>query len=426
MEYCGAGSVTDLVKKTKGNCLKEDWIAYICREVLRVRSTWKNTTHLHTHTPYGRICLVWRTSWCLQTELYSCRFSLSHKCSSLCWGGVLCTSVLIVTCVFQFGTKDCSKHCSIDETLPSFRRGRIQPQALIRAVVNSLWIVVALWCRTPQPRLTRKQQSKVITLLAEYSSAYFEPFRTSFGQIFHKLEKENYWETFVVLLSEEGYCLLIRPNAMFNLFSGLLSGFLRHMLHLGYFHPSFDAWKENGRIQFLFFCKEDLAGKISQIFKLAVVVQKWIILGKKQLVAQLCSGRECFDYSNMWPSDTLYDKIRSEKNRKGFSFRVSFVLTITAVQSQFQEGWNAVWNIKKNRMQWFGNITQSRTQNGKCWERDILLFHEKGELIFNLLAAARLRKNWDRFSKRLEKSLRMTETAGGTRWSSLGLLETGR
>lgn len=38
MEYCGAGSVTDLVKKTKGNSLKEDWIAYICREVLRVRA----------------------------------------------------------------------------------------------------------------------------------------------------------------------------------------------------------------------------------------------------------------------------------------------------------------------------------------------------------------------------------------------------
>uniref|UniRef100_A0A671XYB7 non-specific serine/threonine protein kinase n=1 Tax=Sparus aurata TaxID=8175 RepID=A0A671XYB7_SPAAU len=40
MEYCGAGSVTDLVKKTKGNCLKEDWIAYICREGL---------SHLHSH-----------------------------------------------------------------------------------------------------------------------------------------------------------------------------------------------------------------------------------------------------------------------------------------------------------------------------------------------------------------------------------------
>lgn len=37
MEFCGAGSVTDLVKNTKGNALKEDCIAYICREILRVR-----------------------------------------------------------------------------------------------------------------------------------------------------------------------------------------------------------------------------------------------------------------------------------------------------------------------------------------------------------------------------------------------------
>lgn len=36
MEFCGAGSVTDLVKNTKGNALKEDCIAYICREILRV------------------------------------------------------------------------------------------------------------------------------------------------------------------------------------------------------------------------------------------------------------------------------------------------------------------------------------------------------------------------------------------------------
>ena len=36
MEFCGAGSVTDLVKATKGNTLKEEWIAYICREILRV------------------------------------------------------------------------------------------------------------------------------------------------------------------------------------------------------------------------------------------------------------------------------------------------------------------------------------------------------------------------------------------------------
>ncbi|XP_052737306.1 serine/threonine-protein kinase mig-15 isoform X3 [Bicyclus anynana] len=35
MEYCGAGSVTDLVKSTKGQSLKEEWISYICREILR-------------------------------------------------------------------------------------------------------------------------------------------------------------------------------------------------------------------------------------------------------------------------------------------------------------------------------------------------------------------------------------------------------
>lgn len=38
MEFCGAGSITDLVKNTKGNTLKEDWIAYISREILRVRT----------------------------------------------------------------------------------------------------------------------------------------------------------------------------------------------------------------------------------------------------------------------------------------------------------------------------------------------------------------------------------------------------
>lgn len=38
MEFCGAGSVTDLIKNTKGNSLKEEWIAYVCREILRVRT----------------------------------------------------------------------------------------------------------------------------------------------------------------------------------------------------------------------------------------------------------------------------------------------------------------------------------------------------------------------------------------------------
>uniref|UniRef100_A0A8C5ATQ6 non-specific serine/threonine protein kinase n=1 Tax=Gadus morhua TaxID=8049 RepID=A0A8C5ATQ6_GADMO len=43
MEFCGAGSVTDLIKNTKGSSLKEDWSAYICREILR------GLAHLHQH-----------------------------------------------------------------------------------------------------------------------------------------------------------------------------------------------------------------------------------------------------------------------------------------------------------------------------------------------------------------------------------------
>lgn len=41
MEYCGAGSVTDLVKSTRTLSLREDWIAYICREISR------GLSHLH-------------------------------------------------------------------------------------------------------------------------------------------------------------------------------------------------------------------------------------------------------------------------------------------------------------------------------------------------------------------------------------------
>ncbi|CCG58606.1 Protein CBR-MIG-15, isoform a [Caenorhabditis briggsae] len=35
MEFCGSGSITDLVKTSKSGSLKEEWIAYICREILR-------------------------------------------------------------------------------------------------------------------------------------------------------------------------------------------------------------------------------------------------------------------------------------------------------------------------------------------------------------------------------------------------------
>ena len=43
MEYCGAGSITDLVKSTKGNCLKEEWIGFISKEILN------GLNHLHAN-----------------------------------------------------------------------------------------------------------------------------------------------------------------------------------------------------------------------------------------------------------------------------------------------------------------------------------------------------------------------------------------
>ena len=53
MEFCGAGSVTDLVKNTKGNALKEDCIAYICREILRVSAR-----------PLPCLLLLGQSRWC--------------------------------------------------------------------------------------------------------------------------------------------------------------------------------------------------------------------------------------------------------------------------------------------------------------------------------------------------------------------------
>lgn len=43
MEFCGAGSITDLIRSTKGCSLREDWIAYISREILR------GLAHLHVN-----------------------------------------------------------------------------------------------------------------------------------------------------------------------------------------------------------------------------------------------------------------------------------------------------------------------------------------------------------------------------------------
>uniref|UniRef100_A0A1I8BE76 non-specific serine/threonine protein kinase n=1 Tax=Meloidogyne hapla TaxID=6305 RepID=A0A1I8BE76_MELHA len=41
MEFCGSGSVTDLIKSSKSGYLREEWIAYICKEILG------GLSHLH-------------------------------------------------------------------------------------------------------------------------------------------------------------------------------------------------------------------------------------------------------------------------------------------------------------------------------------------------------------------------------------------
>ncbi|OCT65296.1 hypothetical protein XELAEV_18041535mg, partial [Xenopus laevis] len=37
LEYCGGGSLSNLISKTNGQYLKETWIGYVCKEVLKVR-----------------------------------------------------------------------------------------------------------------------------------------------------------------------------------------------------------------------------------------------------------------------------------------------------------------------------------------------------------------------------------------------------
>lgn len=61
MEFCGAGSITDLVKNTKGNTLKEDWIAYISREILRV-SKESEVSHSYIMCPSSTESQVCSTS----------------------------------------------------------------------------------------------------------------------------------------------------------------------------------------------------------------------------------------------------------------------------------------------------------------------------------------------------------------------------
>lgn len=118
MEFCGAGSVTDLVKNTKGSSLKEDWIAYICREILRVRhhsgnSSWKSHSLLtavcalsacrafptsmpiksFTEISKGRMCCWRRTQ-----KSNSVHQTLANFLFSISW----CKSLFVLSYAFVF------------------------------------------------------------------------------------------------------------------------------------------------------------------------------------------------------------------------------------------------------------------------------------------------------------------------------------
>ncbi|XP_041433403.1 serine/threonine-protein kinase mig-15-like [Xenopus laevis] len=48
LEYCGGGSLHNLISKTNGQSLKETWIGYVCKEVL------KGLHHIHKNRAVHR------------------------------------------------------------------------------------------------------------------------------------------------------------------------------------------------------------------------------------------------------------------------------------------------------------------------------------------------------------------------------------
>lgn len=115
MEFCGAGSVTDLIKNTKGNSLKEEWIAYVCREILRVRAeTNENKMNVTAsevsawkHLLFKNLNVWWNPfggkRWCkrtpggsLRNTLFCLCYSRDPSCSQVVlirrsWWGLTCS-----------------------------------------------------------------------------------------------------------------------------------------------------------------------------------------------------------------------------------------------------------------------------------------------------------------------------------------------
>lgn len=80
MEYCGAGSVTDLVKSTKGQSLKEEWIAYISREILRGLSYLHSNKVIHRDIKGQNVLLTDNAEVKLgKKKKRSTRSTINHK-----------------------------------------------------------------------------------------------------------------------------------------------------------------------------------------------------------------------------------------------------------------------------------------------------------------------------------------------------------
>ena len=77
MEYCGAGSVTDLINRTKNRSLKEEWISYISREILR------GLSHLHHRKGKGSLIQLRYRDTKFETSVLCMYFYYDHYAPEL-------------------------------------------------------------------------------------------------------------------------------------------------------------------------------------------------------------------------------------------------------------------------------------------------------------------------------------------------------
>lgn len=83
------GSVTDLVKSTKGQSLKEEWISYICREILRGLSYLHSNKVIHRDIKGQNVLLT------DNAEVKLGNYQHSYVCIIYTYNDVVTTFILI-------------------------------------------------------------------------------------------------------------------------------------------------------------------------------------------------------------------------------------------------------------------------------------------------------------------------------------------